>query len=358
MKMSERTNIYYWKCDREDAFHGTSDYKKDQTQLTEALDCALKERFGGAVSGVAPAAGQGNHRTFTAFLDGNRVFVRVEDGEEGDGYFAVEAAVTKRVASLGVPVPETIAYDISRKSVSFAWQVIPFIDAPDLNMHFKAGTLDWTSIAPAVGRAIATWQGVSASGFGPFNIEHAASGALVALHPTQEAYYRLNLDRHLGILSDSGFLSESDVARIRRAVDLNIAFIHTPGVLVHKDTALWNMLGSPDRIAAFIDWDDTIIGDAMDDVSLMACFHGPDVISRFLAGYMEVRPLPSHAAPRFWLDLLRNMLFKAVIRVGAGYFRHDASFFLVSGGEESLEETTRRKINAALEGLERGLGLP
>ena len=46
--MYERTNIYYWKCDREDAFHGTSDYQKDQSAfLTEtiAFDCSRKHGF-------------------------------------------------------------------------------------------------------------------------------------------------------------------------------------------------------------------------------------------------------------------------------------------------------------------------
>lgn len=331
---------------------------KDQTQLAEKLACVLNGRFGGSVSQLSPAAGQGNHRTFTALLEGRRVFVRVEDGVEGDGYFAVEATVTRRVSALGVPVLETIAYDVSRESAPFAWQMIPYIDASDLNTYFKAGMVDWDSIAPAIGRSIAMWQGVEAAGFGPFSVKHVALGELRALHPTQEAYYRLNLSRHLGILAESGFLSEPEVARICRAVDSNIAYIREPGVLVHKDLALWNMLGHPDRIVAFIDWDDVVMGDAMDDISLMACFHGADVISRILAGYAEVRPLPPNAAPRFWLDLLRNMLFKSVIRVRAGYFRRDADFFLVSEGEESLEETTRRKINAALEGLERGFGLP
>ena len=355
----DRTDIYYWKCDRAAAFHGTSDYLLDQSALQAKLAAALARRFPGEVADLAVGCGQGNHRTFTATLGGRKVFIRTEDGEEGDNYFAVEAAVTKRVAALGVPVPETIAFDCSRTAETpFAWQVIPFVDAADLNAHFKAGTLDWTDIAPAIGRAVATWQGVTAKGFGPFSARTAAeSGELVALHPTAEAYYRLNLERHLKFLKDGDFLDEACLRRIRAAVDANIRVLDRPGVLVHKDLALWNILGTPSAVTCFIDWDDAIIGDAMDDLSLMACFHGRDVLARIIAGYETVRPLTADAAPRFWLCLLRNMIFKAVIRVGAGYFRRDGSFFLVNGGGETLEETTRRKIETALAGLEKGLGL-
>ena len=355
----DRTDIYYWKCDRAAAFHGTSDYLLDQGALQAKLAAALERRFPGEVADLAVGCGQGNHRTFTATLAGRKVFIRTEDGEEGDNYFAVEAAVTKRVASLGVAVPETVAYDCSRsEEAPFAWQVIPFVDAADLNSHFKAGTIDWTDIAPAIGRAVATWQGVTATGFGPFSAVLAEKADLLkALHPSQEAYYRLNLERHLRFLADGDFLTDADVRRIRSAVDANIRHLEHPGVLVHKDLALWNILGTPTAATCFIDWDDTIIGDELDDLSLMGCFHGWDVLRAIIAGYEAVKPLPSDAAPRFWLDLLRNMLFKAVIRVGAGYFKRDGKFFLVSGGGESLEETTRRKIETALIGLEKNLEL-
>ena len=66
----DRTDIYYWKCDRAAAFHGTADYEKDQTAFTVALGRALGERFGAALADLKSGPGQGNHRTFTAKLDG------------------------------------------------------------------------------------------------------------------------------------------------------------------------------------------------------------------------------------------------------------------------------------------------
>ena len=357
----DRTGIYYWKCDRMDAFHGTSDYEKDSSSLEASLGVALKERFGESVSDLATASGQGNHRTFTATYGARKVFIRTEDGPEHDDYFAVEAAVTRRVSALGVPVPETLAYDCSR-SRGFAWQMLPYIPFGDLNALAKAGRVEWGGIAPEIGRAIAHWQEISAEGYGPFSAETAsATGELRTLHRTYEGYYRLNLDRHLGFLVRSGFLGEPAAARIASAIDANSKYLgKRRGVLVHKDLAAWNILGTGTEVKSFIDWDDCIIGDEMDDLSLMGVTADGAVAKMVVEGYRVIRGLPPDAAPRFWLCWLRNMIFKSVIRVGAGYFRKsgDAFFLIGEGGDgTSLEETTRRKIEQGLSALEKGLDL-
>ena len=56
---------------------------------------------------------------------------------------------------------------------------------------------------------------------------------------------------------------------------------------------------------------------------------------------------------RFWLHLLRNMIVKSVIRVGAGYFDRDDGFFLISSGisGQSLREFTHSRLDLALQGL-------
>jgi len=357
----DRKDIYYWKCDRAAAFHGTSDYEHDQTALMASLERTLGARFGTDVSGLAVSCGQGNHRTFAAKLAGRDVFIRTEDGVERDDYLAVEAAVTRRVAACGVPVPETIAFDCSR-SCGFAWQIIPLLPFRDLNAFVKDGTIVWDGIAATIGAAVARWQEVTADGFGPFSAETAlASGNLRALHPTYEAYYRLNLQRHLSFLCSNAFIDETYAARILAAIDRRAASLKLErGVLVHKDLAVWNILGTATEAKSFIDWDDCILGDAMDDLSLMGVTaEGPET-RQIVSAYAKVRALAPDAAPRFWLCWLRNMIFKSVIRVGAGYFRKDGDgFFLIGAGKNGndLEAVTRRKIEQALVALEKGQDL-
>jgi hypothetical protein len=73
-----------------------------------------------------------------------------------------------------------------------------------------------------------------------------------------------------------------------------------------------------------------------------------------LDGYASVRPLPARFRERFWLHLLRNMIVKSVIRVGAGYFTRDDGFFLIGAGGSggNLERQTRDKLAAAAKGMD------
>jgi Ser/Thr protein kinase RdoA (MazF antagonist) len=180
---------------------------------------------------------------------------------------------------------------------------------------------------------------------------------LAGHHANYRDYFHTQLARHLTFLLERGFLSGEETAAIERQVARHDDLLrHAEGCFVHKDLALWNVLGTPDRIVAIIDFDDAISGDAMDDLSLLACFHGAAFLGAAIEGYRSVRPLPVEHEKRFWLHLLRNMIVKSVIRVGAGYFDRDDDFFLISAGGSggSLKETTRARLALALSALEEG----
>jgi Ser/Thr protein kinase RdoA (MazF antagonist) len=123
---------------------------------------------------------------------------------------------------------------------------------------------------------------------------------------------------------------------------------------VHKDLALWNVMGNAEGVLSVIDWEDAISGDPTDDISLMACFHSAKEINTLMEGYQTERSLPDNFFPRFWLHLLRNMIVKAVIRVGSGYFDRNKDFFLFnaqnSNGVE-FHDFTITRLKKALEGL-------
>lgn len=350
-----RRDIYYWKCDRPAAFHGTDPSSRADEVSEEAVRAALAEHFRPKTLKLSPAAGQGNHLTWNAEIDGEPAFLRIENGPEGDDHLEMESAVMAEVARAGVPVPRVLGCDASRSRVPFAWQALERIPHPDLNHWAKAGALDAGPVAHGIGRGVAKWQGVRAKGFGPYDLAAWRRGeGLRGLHPRYADYYRLRLEAHLGFLEERGFLDAATRAAIAAAVEERADLLErAEGCLVHKDLALWNVLGPPDRVAAFIDFDDAVAGDATDDLSLLACFHDAAFLRQAIAGYEEVRPLPEDWRPRFWLHLLRNLLVKAVIRVGAGYFERDSGFFLIgarSSGAE-LRRFTEQRLATALRGL-------
>ena len=72
-------------------------------------------------------------------------------------------------------------------------------------------------------------------------------------------------------------------------------------------------------------------------------------MNALIEGYQEIKPLPENFIPRFWLHL-----FKAVIRVGAGYFKKDSNYFLINSGSEGglgLHNFTLSRLELAYEGL-------
>ena len=341
-----RRDIHYWKCDRPAAFHGTHTRGGTDPQIAQRLAEELKKHFNAPEVVLHASAAQGNHLAWTSEIAGKAVFIRVEDGPEKDPHLAVEGLVLERVRGVGVRTPRVLGCDVSRSRVPFAWQALERIPAPDLNHWFKAGTLEVPRIGFAIGVAVAKWQDITLEGFGTLDETlrgHRASYA---------DYFHLRLGEHLHFLKSRGFLSNTDEILAEIEAHRTLLAVER-GCLVHKDLALWNILGAADEITAFIDFDDAISGDPVDDLSLLACFHDASFLRRTLEGYQSVRGLPTEHLRRFWLHLLRNMIVKAVIRVGAGYFERSDRFFLIGNGSTGadLERTTRDRLALAVRGL-------
>jgi fructosamine-3-kinase len=348
-----RADIYYWKCDRPAAFHGLSPSDADKAQLETLLHEELARCFHTQAFTLKPGPGQGNHLTWVTDIGELPLFIRVEAGPELDGHLALESAVMEAVAKTGVRVPKVHGTDATRSRVPFAWQALERFPVSDLNAEFKAGTMDQPRVAHEIGAAVARWQSIRLAGFGPLNLEHWQSSAeLRGYHESYADYFHLRLERHLKFLVERGFMERDLSSSILTEVDRQSSLLAmAEGCLVHKDLALWNVLGAGSRVSAFIDFDDAVCGDAMDDLSLLGCFHGTEFIHSALEGYQSVRPLPREFTRRFWLHLLRNMIVKAVIRVGAGYFDRDNSFFLISSSGSSLREVTKHRLRTAFIGL-------
>ena len=354
-----RDAIYYWKCDRPTALSerdGVFRRNGDAVRLIPPLQELLATSFPGPLQ-LEPALGSGNHHTFRLSHAQGKAFVRVESGLEGDGHLAVESHVLEAVARSGVAVPEVHFTDATRQKVPFGVQVLTLFDCPDLNRLHQQGQLPLLPTAFAIGEAIARWQSVPVSGFGPFQPNQ--SGALKGHHSSYEAYFDLHLERHIERLLFYNFLSQAEADDIRHEIDRHRSLLQLEqGVLVHKDLAFWNIMGTPDAIHAFVDWDDAIAGDPCDDLSLLACFYPIEAVVSAVEGYTAHRALPEEFDARFHLHLLRNLIVKALIRCQSGIFdRPEGGFFLLKAGESGadLRAFTRQRLLSAHEGLKYGL---
>ena len=80
---SPRNGVYYWKCDRAAAFHGTAQgAARARPEVESAVRGVVARHFGEQPTMLEAGAGQGNHLTYVVQVAGRRYFVRIEDGPE------------------------------------------------------------------------------------------------------------------------------------------------------------------------------------------------------------------------------------------------------------------------------------
>jgi hypothetical protein len=346
-----RRHIHYWKCDRPEAFFATAKRPTTSAAWLPELQRTLQRQFDQSDLQLRPGPGEGNHLTLLAQGGDFEGFVRVETGPESDPHLEVESAILQAVAEIGVRTPRVLACDASRRELPVAWQVLERIQAPALSHWSAKGCLNLDSVAWQIGLAVGKWQVLKWPGFGI--IEQGLLGG----HHQYEDHFFLRLEDHLQILQRGGLMQAAEVKELRQLLEQHRSLLRLEqGCLVHKDLALWNVLGQPSSAEVFIDFDDAMMGDAMDDFSLLACFHNAATLRKALQAAQTIRPHPADSMRRFWLHLLRNVIIKTVIRQGSGYFTGNAPAFL--GGAAAagaLRQQSLRLLRLATAGLREDL---
>lgn len=354
-----RTDIYYWKCDSP-----LSPETKRRLYFKEKYARAdLPAQIAGIVArwlnetpaAVTPFNSDGNHFAYViALADGRRFFFRGDEGMQQDDYLIAETRVLRDLREAGLPVPRVWFSGDGTAQCPIKFQILDCYGEKCLNEYYKAGTLDVRAVAAQLGEHLRRLHGLTYPGFGFFNTERIRrDGTLVGLDGTYTAYFHKRLDDHLGYLSDHDLLPAATIRDVRVAIERHEPLLALrQGVLVHRDMALWNVLGTPDRVTAIIDWDDCVVGDPADDLGIIACFHDEEFMVPLLDRYSGGRGVTPEFAVRIRLHTLRNMLWKTVIRDYMGYFDKDASFFLNNRGDgRSLRDVTLGRLQSALEAL-------
>lgn len=356
--MTLRENIYYWKCDNPISIEEKLVYndKYQQADISEMVRQIAHEHFGNKTVSVNTTAGAGNHYTYIIKLDDKDVFFRADDGKSEDDYMDAEKAAMHLARQQGVPVPEVYATDTSKARYPIRYQLMENIAGTTLNRLDQEQNLDRKAVGIQLGSYLAKLHQIKLDGFGFFDTNLLKKeNRIVGLYSSSKDYFFTKLDDHLKYLRDSSFLEVEKIREIERLIDKNAYLLNIDrGSMVHKDIAFWNIIGTRDSINAIIDWDDVIIGEPTDDLSIMRCFYDDDVFIPVLEGYLQIAELPENFDQKIWLYMLRNMLWKAVIRSFMKYFEMDSNFFLRSRENSvSLKEFTYDRLFMAIDNLKK-----
>ena len=353
-----RTDAYYWKCDNplpvEEKLKYNDKYRL--ADITPLVRRAAEHHFRETPQAILSTGSAGNHYAYEVRFADRTLFFRADDGKTDDDYMLAEECAMRLARAQGVPAPRVHVTDVSLSLVPVRYQFIEWLADPPLRRYDQQGALDRAAVGRQLGRHTARLHRIRLAGFGFLNTEALQRGGEPAgLDASNRAYFQKKLPDHLRFLRDAQFLPPQVLDEIERLLARHDRLLDLPrGSLLHKDLAFWNVLGSHDRITAIIDWDDAVIGDPVDDIAIVKCFYGPDVIGPFLEGYRETAPLPDDFEARLSLYLLRNMLWKAVIRIFMRYFDMTGDFFILGPeNRTSLRQFTLDRIMEGLAGLRR-----
>jgi aminoglycoside phosphotransferase (APT) family kinase protein len=350
-----RDNIYYWKCDSPHSLETKRRTffkdKYDREGLEETVREACERAFGGAVQDVKPLRVDGNHLAFTVCHADQEYFFRADDGGGDDDYMLAESALMGLAADAGVPVPRVVHTDVDRIRCPFRFQIMECCPDPCLNAHHKAGTLNSHAVATQLGLYLRRLHTIRLDGFGFVDTRLLRrTGRIRGLDASYRDYFHKRFDDHLNYLRRHNLLSGDDCDEVRSLFRRNESRLdRTHGVLVHRDMALWNVLGTPDRITAIIDWDDAVGGDPADDLGILGCFYDDDFMNALTESYWDGAKPPEDFVCRVELHTLRNMLWKTMLRHALGYFEKDRDFFLNTPDVRlSLKDHTLNRLQRAL----------
>ncbi len=353
---TSRSDIYYWKCDnplptKEKLLYNRKYEIADISDLVRQIGI---DYFGDPRLSVTSANGEGNHYTYILKTDGQAFFFRADDGKTDDDYMEAEGAAMSLVRRCGVCVPEVYHCDVSLRKYPIRFQIMELVPGKCLNQYYQEQILNKRKIGIQLGQMLARMHAIKLDGFGFFNtrlLRH--EDRIEGLDQSNKAYFFKRLDSHLKCLCDTEFLSRKQTDEIEMLLEKHSEMLELErGSVVHKDIAFWNLIGTESRIHAIIDWDDVIIGDPADDLSVLRCFYDEEVLTPVYEGYAEIAEVTDLFRAKTSLYLVRNMLWKAVIRTIMQYYENPEVFILHNRRhEKTLKELTYDRLYMGIEEL-------
>jgi transketolase len=236
-----------------------------------------------------------------------------------DFTLAIDGWVTKALEGVGLPTLPVLRVDLSRRGCPFDYEVLA--EAPGISL--KSFDRDEARIRPLLhelGRFVARLHQIPSERFGLLDVRPFVEGAGPApnargLRSCWSSYLLLNLERHVQTCVEIGAITLAEARRIEHVFKTLTSYVaEAPSRLLHGDLGNHNVFVDGGRIAALLDWEDSLCGDPIFEIAFWATFHPERRHAAFLEGYRRECPLPADFEQRFWLYFLRIALSKTVLR--------------------------------------------
>ena len=327
---ARRLGIFYPKTDLQVAdsvlenLRNQSDSDFGLTQ--QVLEAVATAAFPGARPAIQRLERQGTfHRLYLAELPNQTRYVlrfNVTGSWWGGCTLQLENWVANRARSAGIPTPEILLTDISRRVCPLDYQITGY--APDKSLQdYDADEPALQRLLIPLGAVFARLHGLAVRRFGwldarPLFAEPPAEPT--GLFAEWRDYITVKLDAHVEDCLKLGAIAAPTARRILDHFSHIVPQISGfQPVLLHGDPGNHNVTTNGRDITALLDWEDCLAGDPVYEIAFWATFHPERRHTAFLEGYRSVCPLPEDFEVRFWLYFLRISLAKTVHRHRFGY---------------------------------------
>lgn len=223
--------------------------------------------------------------------------------------FAPEAVVHRQLRAAGVYVPSVFYF--AQYSPPLQRSVLITGEVPGQALGYGDQHPQCSTIVRSAGRDLAKFGQITVEGFGWVDRSSAEAEPIRAEFASFAAWMTLEIDNACSTLATSQLLSASELANIRILADELIAQVgDRPAVLAHGDFDVTHIYHQGGVYSGIIDFGEVRGTNSLYDLGHFQ-MENHELLPDLLAGYQEVRPLPSDALQ----EIIRTGLLIAVSRL-------------------------------------------
>lgn len=338
-----RENMFYWQSDRPYTANQINSIFLQRTRSYNKNDLirAASHAYQEEISSLNDPINFGSVNIVCPFvtLSGKEGVIRAHPSQVTNEYFYAESEAMKLAASVGVPVPETIAVDTSRSIVPFDYMVTSRVPGEVMQLAVERDSSLYVPFLRQIGVVLGKLHTINTNGYGFFDNNQAQEGILRGVHASNQDHYLAALE------SDTQFYENNqdwiDIKLVRQAIRIlqsnaEAAKCDKP-TLIHNDIADWNTVVDNTQVTGILDWDECFSGDPVFEFATLSLFYNKFQLEMILDGYQESNRLPHDYGNKIDLYTLRYIISKSKISINK---------------LKSVEkESTRKRFNQAVDKL-------
>lgn len=232
-----------------------------------------------------------------------------------------DVVIQKKIASLEIVKSSIVCADLTRSILNKDFLLMHRINDKNLS-ELDGGDAD---VYESFGRLLRRIHNIKVEGCGNISIDGLMNNEIKGENGDWVSFFHIRLEEHVSEAFRSGLLSARERTKIKKLFGrLSQGVISENLSLLHNDPSKRNIFSNKRTVTSIIDWEDSIIGDALWDVAFFHTFLfrtiDEDDFRAFCRGYGFKLTKSNHL--RYWLYFLRICIIKMIANTRFAKYYH------------------------------------